>query len=224
MVRSDLPGALVSAAFDPPWPSLPWQGSHFCAKIAAPWAGVPLPGGNPLPSGPTLMSQSARSASLTGLPSPGRSAAVAAADKPSTSASEMARRLPVDMLGLPIAVDGPAGDDVHVPHREGGHRNVDLRSATLGEHLLARGLNIAGLVPGAALQHDRLAVPAPGQAEAGQGLGEHRRIERGLGPALAGVGRDHDLLDPSIARIGEAGNLVEARSLEGQPGRGVGDE
>src|SRR3984957_10605184 len=155
--------------------------------MAAPWAGVPLPGGRPLPSGPTLMSQSARSASLTGLPSPGWVAAIAAPAKASASAPTSASCLPVDMLGLPVAVDGPAGDDVHVPHREGGHRNVDLRSATLGEHLLARGLNIAGLVPGAALQHDRLAVPAPGQAEAGPRLGEHRRIERGLGPALAGV-------------------------------------
>src|SRR5579862_4823016 len=144
--------------------------------MAAPWAGVPLPGGRHLPSGPMLMSQSARSASLTGLPSPGWSAAIAVPAKVRASVMTTARCLPVDMLGLPVAVDGPAGDDVHVPHREGGHRNVDLRSAALGEHLLARGLHIAGLVPGAALQHRRLAVPAPGQAEAGQGLGEHRRI------------------------------------------------
>src|ERR1019366_5387962 len=171
MVRSDLPGALVSAAFFPPWPSLPWQGSHFCAKIAPPWAGVPLPG----------------------LPSPGRSAAIAAPPTPSTSPMTTASCLPVDMLGLPVAVDGPARDDVHVPHREGGHRNVDLGGAALGEHLLAGRLDIAGLVPGAALQHHRLAVPAPGQAEPGQGLGEHRRIERRLCPALAAVGRDHDL-------------------------------
>src|ERR1019366_4170335 len=128
-------------------PSLPWQGSHFCAKIAPPWAGVPLPGGRPLPSGPMLMSQSARSASLTGLPSPGRSAAIAAPPTPSTSPMTTASCLPVDMLGLPVAVDGPARDDVHVPHREGGHRNVDLGGAALGEHLLAGRLDIAGLVP-----------------------------------------------------------------------------
>src|ERR1700686_1608814 len=167
MVRSDLPGGLISMALLPPWPSLPWQGSHFCAKIAPPWAGVPLPGGRPLPSGPMLMSQSARSASLTGLPSPGCSAAVAAAATPSTNTRlAAARRLPVDMLGLPFAVDGPAGDDVHVSHREGGHRNVDLGLAALGEHLAAGRLHVAGLVPGAALQHHRLAVPPPGHAEA----------------------------------------------------------
>src|ERR1700730_4946731 len=203
MVRSDLPGALTSTALVPPWPSLPWQGSHFCAKITAPWAGVPLPAGKPLPSGPMLMSQSARSASLTGLPSPGGSAAIAEPAMPSTSARDMARRLPVDMLGLPFAIDGPTRDDVHVPHREGGHRNVHLGLATLSEHLAAGRLHIAGLVPGAALQHDRLAIPAPGQAEPGQGLGEHRRVERRLRPALAAVGRDHDLGNPPIARIGK---------------------
>ena len=95
------------------------------------------------------------------------------------------------------------------------------RSANISSRV---GCTVAGLVPGAALQHDRLAVPAPGHAEAGQRLGQHRRIERGFRPALAAVGRDHHLRDPAIARIGEAGNLVEARSLERQPGRRVGDE
>src|SRR5712691_7759582 len=148
--------------------------------MTAPCAGVPLPGGRPLPSGPMLMSQSARSASLIGLPSPGWSAAIAAAAPPSASARETttARRLPVDMLGLPFGVDGPAGDDVHVSHRGGGHRNVDLGLAALGKHLAARRLRVAGLVPGAALQHDRLAVPAPGRAETAQRLGEHGGVER----------------------------------------------
>src|SRR5258707_14373012 len=101
--------------------------------MAAPCAGVPLPGGSPLPSGPMLMAQSARSASLTGLPRPGSSAAMVEAP-PSASASEIAAvrrltvgmRLTVDMLDLPFGIDRPAGDDVHVPHREGGDRNVDL--------------------------------------------------------------------------------------------------
>src|SRR5437763_6965803 len=120
MVRSVLPGALASAALLPPTPSLPWQASHFCAKMTAPCANVPLPGGRPLPSGPMLMSQSARSASLIGLPSPGWSAAIAGAAPASASAkgTTTARCLPVDMLGLPFGVDRPAGDDVHVSHRE----------------------------------------------------------------------------------------------------------
>src|SRR5712691_2040377 len=103
--------------------------------MAAPCADVPLPGGRPFPSGPMLKSQSARSASLTGLPSPGRSAASAVAAPPSASARGIttARRLPVHMLELPFVVGGPARDDVHVPHREGGHRDVDLGLAALGE-------------------------------------------------------------------------------------------
>src|SRR5215470_11627584 len=159
--------------------------------MAAPWAGVPLPAGRPLPSGPMLMSHSARSASLTGFPSPGVSAAIAA---PATNTSETAsaKRLAIDMLYLPFVVDRPAGDDVHVSHRESGHRNIDLGLAALCEHVGAGRLHIAGLVPGPALQHHRLAVPAPGQAEPGQRLGEHRRVECRLGPALAAIGRDHD--------------------------------
>src|SRR2546428_10674377 len=146
--------------------------------MAAPCADVPLPGGRPLPSGPMLMSHRARSASLTGLPSPGRSAATAAPPSISARGMTTARCLPVDMLELPFVIGGPAGDDVHVSHRESGHRNVDFWLAALGAHLGAGPLHVAGLVPGAALQDDRLAVPAAGHAGPGEGLGLHRRRAR----------------------------------------------
>src|ERR1700761_6895084 len=99
--------------------------------MTAPWAAVPLPAGNPLPSGGMLMSHIASSASLTGLPRPGRSAAPAApaaARSASTSvvAIPAAGDLTIDMLRLPLAVDRPAGDDVHVAHRECRNRQVDL--------------------------------------------------------------------------------------------------
>src|SRR5262252_11162506 len=165
-----------------------------------------------------LMSQSARSASLTGFPRPGPSPATAALAK-SDTATASARLLPIDMLCLPLIVDGPGGDDVHVSHREGGHRNVDLGLAAFGEHLGARRLHIAGLVPGAALQHDRLAVPTPGHAEAGERLAQHRLLQRGLRPALAAIGRDHHARDAAVAGIGEAGDLIEARTLERVPRR-----
>src|SRR5258708_33607731 len=105
--------------------------------MAAPCANVPPPAGRPLPSGPMLKSHSASSASLTGLPSPGRSAAIAVAAPPSesTSATTTARRLPVDMLELPFVVGSPTRYDVQVPHREGGHGNVHLGFAALGAHL-----------------------------------------------------------------------------------------
>src|SRR5438034_229124 len=45
-------------------------------------------------------------------------------------------------------------------HWEGGHRDVHLGRAPLGEHLVAGWLNIAGFVPGAALQNHWLTVPA----------------------------------------------------------------
>src|SRR6266700_1640249 len=113
--------------------------------MAAPCADVPLPGGRPLPSGPMLMSHSASSASLTGLPSPGRSAATAVAAPPSAimRGTTTVRRLSVNMLDLPFVVGRPARDDVHVPHREGGHRNVDLGLAALGKHLGTGRLHVA---------------------------------------------------------------------------------
>jgi hypothetical protein len=37
--------------------------------------------------------------------------------------------LRVDMLGLPLAVDPPAGDGIHVSHREGGDGGRGLRPA-----------------------------------------------------------------------------------------------
>src|SRR5258705_11637453 len=99
-----------------------------------------------------LMSQSARSASVTGLPNPGVSAAAVPMPQASTKATAAIRGLRVDMLRLPFAVDRPAGDDVHVPHRECGHRHVDLGLAALGEHFGTRRLHVAGLIPGTALQ------------------------------------------------------------------------
>src|SRR5262245_61232009 len=118
------------------------------------------------------MSQSTRSASVTGCPRSGLSADNAAPAE-NASAAAMANRLGMAIPGLPLAVDRPALDHVHVPHREGGHGHIDARLATLGEKLGTRRLNVARLVPGTALQHDRLTVPQPGQAEAGQGLAQH---------------------------------------------------
>src|SRR5712671_2026928 len=200
MVRSFLPGALISTELVPPWPFLPWQTSHFCAKIAAPWAAVPLPGGRPLPSGPMLMSQSARSASVTFWPRPGPSAAIAvAANSAKVSEAATVKPLRIGMLCLPIIVDRPARDHIHVAHREGDDGKINLRCAALGQQLGARRLHVTGFIPGTALQHHRLAVPAPGCAETGQRLAEHRRVKGRRRPAVAAVGRNHDLGNTPIA-------------------------
>src|SRR5215472_17284383 len=190
--------------------------------MTAPWSGVPLPGGNAAPSGPMLISHSARSASVTGLPSPGRSAAMAVDASPRGMTT--ARVLRIDMLDLPFGIDGPARDHIHMSHWERGHRDVHPGRAPLGEHLVAGRLNIAGFVPGAALQNHWLAVPTPGHAEPGQRLTQHRRVKRRFAPTLTPVGRDLDFRNPTIARIGKARNLVEARLLQRQPRRGVGNE
>src|SRR5262245_40346058 len=175
--------------------------------------GVPLPGGRRTPSGPIEMSQSTRSASVTGCPRSGLSADNAAPAE-NASVAATANRLGVDIPGLSLAVDRPALDHVHVPHREGGDGHIDTGLATLGRKLGTRRLHVAGLVPSATLQHDRLTVPAPGQAEAGQSLAQHRVLQRRLRPTPAAVGRNHDLGDAPVARVGEAGNLVEARPFQ----------
>src|SRR5262249_52907151 len=73
-------------------------------------------------------------------------------------------------------------------------------------------------------QHDWLAVPAPGHAEADEGLRINWALQRGLAPALAAIGRDHHPGDASSAGIGNAGDFVEAWALERVPERRMGDE
>ena len=119
------------------------------------------------------------------------------------------------MLDLPIGPDAPARDAVVVLVREGEggrHRLFGLTAG--GDEVGAERLDVAGFVPGPALQHDRLAVPAPRHAEARERLWQHRVLQRSLCPALAAVGRDHDLGDAAVARIGHAGDVVVARPLQ----------
>src|SRR5690349_18181027 len=134
--------------------------------------------------------QATISASVIGLPSFGDSAATAT--EPSVTASEAASsELRVDMLDLPVAADAPAGEAVVVLIGEGhrvGHRLLGL--AARRDEVLAQWLRVAGLVPGPALQHGGLAVPAPGHVEAREGLRMLcRATQCGFAPALAAVRR-----------------------------------
>src|SRR3954471_22167687 len=154
--------------------------------MRAPWAGVPAPGGNPLPLGSMLMSQAAISASVTGLPRPGPSADAALAARQSASPRTPTPRLReillgVNMLDLPGAVDGPASDGVEVLVQHRSDRRHGLQLAALRDEFGSGRLQIAGIIPGAALQGRGPAVPSPGHAEAGEGLAEHRRRQTGLG-------------------------------------------
>src|SRR4051812_20112209 len=116
--------------------------------MALPCAGVPEPAGRPLPSGAIEMSQVAASASLIGLPNFGWSAAVAVVaaktaavranrNSPLTRranrAAGAARRaalsrkgrgetfLNINMGDGSVGGDAPAGNLVHMVHREGVH-------------------------------------------------------------------------------------------------------
>src|SRR5271168_5587613 len=108
----------TNAAATPPLALSPWQAEHFSAKILAPLAGVPLPGGRLVPSGRMAMSHCLMSASVSGLPSPAFCANAGAAMKESAKASA-ASGLHIDMFDPPFAVDRPAGDAVVVLIGEG---------------------------------------------------------------------------------------------------------
>src|ERR1700733_7643545 len=108
------PRSLINAFPSPPLPFSPWQPEHFSAKIGAPCAGVPLPFGNPVPSGRMLISQGAIVASSIGLPKLGVSPDPAAAVIARHSEAPKIARLSVDMLYLPIAADAPTGDRIVV--------------------------------------------------------------------------------------------------------------
>src|SRR5580692_11920891 len=190
----------------------------------APWAGVPAPGGNPLPLGSMLMSQAAISASVIGFPRPGPSADAALAVRQSASPRTGEILLGVNMLDLPGAVDAPAGNGIKVVVQHRPDRRSCLQFAALRDEFGSGRLQIAGIVPGAALQGRGPAVPTPGHAETGEGFAEHWLRQTRLRPAFAAVGRNHDLGDPAGAGIGEPGDLVEPRPLQFYPRRRLGDE
>src|SRR5215510_9498050 len=146
------------------------------------------------------MFHAAMSASVIGLPRPGDSASTLPAPKASASAAARSD-LCIDMLDPPRAVDAPAGDAVVVLVGEGeGARDRLLGLPACRYEFGAQRLHVAALVPGAALQDDRLAVPAPRHAEARERLGVDGVLQRRQAPAFSAVGRDHDLGDAPVAR------------------------
>src|SRR3954452_25422228 len=105
-----------------PLPSWPWHCAHPLAKILAPSAGTPLPGGKPEPSGCMLMSHPARSAASMGLPRLGPSASTGPALRTNATKTAEVSRLRVNMFDHPRVVDGPACDRVAVLVRNGNNR------------------------------------------------------------------------------------------------------
>src|SRR3954469_6385497 len=164
-----------------------------------------------------LMSHGARSASVMGFPSFGP-----CADATPTLISKLAatrRALRVDMANASLLVDGPTGDRVEMLARERADRRRLGGLPAHRDELGAGRLNISALVPRAALQHSRAAVPAPRHAKTRERLRQNRLLQRRLPPALAAIGRDHHLGDAPCTRIRDTRNLVISGLLELMSGR-----
>src|SRR6516165_3698333 len=162
-----------------------------------------------------LMSHAAMSAAPTGWPRLGASAKAAPATSKAASQTQGLTHLCVGMRDLPRAVDRPAGDGVAVLVQNRRYRGDHFQLPALGDEFSPGRLRIAGLVPGAALQHCGAAIPAPGYAEAGECLAQHRLLQRRLGPAAPAIGRNHDSGYAAGAGIGDAGNFVEPGPFQG---------
>src|SRR5215475_4375238 len=114
-IPPDRGGAPTSAvARGVPFAPSPWHIAHFAAKIGAPCAAVPLPGGRPVPSGRMLMSHAAISPGSIGLPRFGPTAEAVPAPRPSATTTAKRASLRVNMFHLPIALDRPTGNAVEV--------------------------------------------------------------------------------------------------------------
>src|SRR6266852_3445549 len=151
-IRSIGPPPTTGAA-TPPLPLSPWHIAHFCAKMRSPCAGVPPPGGKPVPSGRMLMSQAAMSAGSIGLPRLGPSANAAPVANARASAAAKIETLGVYMFHLPFAVDRPTREAVVVLVRETEQRRNIPVLAALGDELRPCRLHVAAFVPRAALQY-----------------------------------------------------------------------
>src|SRR5690242_18824134 len=110
--------------------------------MGAPCAGVPLPGGNPVPSGMMLMSHGAMSFGSIGLPRLGISAAIAAPAIPAPSAMP-GTQLRIDMSDLALRIHRPAGDRVEMLAGKISDRRRFGRLPAQRHELRARRLRIA---------------------------------------------------------------------------------
>src|SRR3954469_18363711 len=122
--------------------------------MAAPCAEVPLPLGSPVPSGRMWISHAARSAWFKAVPRFGPAANAGAASKTK-------RRLGIDMAHASVRINGPARDAGLVLAREAKRRRSARRLAALRDAPRGGRLPVALVVPGAALQYRRAAVPLP---------------------------------------------------------------
>src|SRR5947208_1211124 len=167
------------------------------------------------------MSQPASSAGLIGFPRSGAWAKATFAPRTSAITTVSLR---VHMLHLPATLDRPTGDGVVVLAGEAVQRRNFRSFAARGHQLGSGRLLVAALVPRPALQYRGTAIPAPRRAESSERLAEDLLLQCCLRPALAAVGGHHDFRNTAVARVSDAGNLIEPRPLQRKPGRRMGDE
>src|SRR5437588_3695670 len=120
---------------------------------------------------------------------------VAAANAASSS-------LRIGICYLAVFSDAPGPDRVVM---------VDVVVAAHREQFSQGRLHVAGFVDGTALDHHRLAIPMPRQAEAGQRPRQHRLLQLRLLPALAVVDGYVDTPDFAASAPGDAADFVETR-------------
>src|SRR5215471_2632644 len=151
------PGPLSGGGFStttasaiPPLPLSPWHMAQLAANRVLPCAGVPLPCGSPLPSGMTVRSHGARSASEIGCPRFGPSAVAGAAQTKRATSAEMI--LSVHIGHSTVGINRPARNRVVVMARKLRPAGRRLRLSAQRNELGPRGLNVPAFIPGAALQ------------------------------------------------------------------------
>src|SRR6476659_3017271 len=184
-------------------PNVPWHEAHFASQSFCPCATLPEPGGNPLKSGRTSISQAATSAGVAGRPTPGNvvPAKTVIPAQAGIQHAANAALVNLDIAHLPTLAHLPRLDRVVVVDRaRAAHRAqlVDLR------------LHVAGVVHGARLQDRRAAVPHPVDVEAREALRQHRRFQSRRAPVAPAVERDIHAFHPAAAGPREPRDVVEA--------------
>src|SRR5580704_7339227 len=160
VLLAEMPGSIsdglpTSMLAMPPLPFWPWQAEQpLVSNSLAPSVAVPLPGGKPAPSRRMVTFQALTSASETGLPRCGASAARTANDVNTTAEKRRAHgALGIDMLDLPFAVDAPGGETVVVLVGKRVRALHRLFGYAAHRHEIgAQRLRCAGIVPGTTRQ------------------------------------------------------------------------
>src|SRR4051812_14687822 len=164
--------------------------------MSLPLAAVPLPGGRPRPSGDTLMSMALIFSSLAGLP-------IRVCWPTAATLSRTAMLNPLrNMRHTPIGPDIPNFDLIVV---------IAVIAAARGQHFVARGLQITGLVGSARLQRCRAAIPLPRHSEPREGFGEAGLLQFSVFPAFAAIDRNLNALDLAAPGPSQARDLIGAR-------------